>query len=115
LGLPKSTYYRWLRRQVERRLQDKKGGSTIPWNKLMPEEEAIILTRAHASPELSSRQFNDYLRLVGIRHIVASPYHPQTNGKIERYHRTIKAEIKLTPYDMPSELKKAIRALIEYL
>jgi len=46
LGLSKSTYYRWLKRQSEGRLQDKKGGSSIPWNKLKPEEEAKILTRA---------------------------------------------------------------------
>ena len=56
LGMPKSTYYRWLKRQIEGRLQDKKGGSSIPWNKLRPEEEATILTRARASPELSCRQ-----------------------------------------------------------
>ena len=61
-----------------------------------------------------SQQFNQYLRLVGIRHITASPFHPQTNGKIERYHRTVKGEIKQVPYDMPSELKEAIRAFIEY-
>ena len=245
LGLPKSTYYRWLKRQSEGRLQDNKGGSPLPWNKLKPEEESKILTLARASPELSarqlalqfvdcegwyvsestvyrilkreglikpaevvgfkagkeyhrktkrpnelwatdcahlrvvdwgwyylvtvmddysrfilawelksdmaasslidvvqkavdftgmtdvpvedrtallsdngsgylSRQFGEYLRLVGVRHIVASPYHPQTNGKIERYHRTIKGDIKLVPYDMPSELKKAIQAFIEY-
>lgn len=65
-------------------------------------------------PGYLSRQFGEYLRLVGIRHIVASPYHPQTNSKIERYHRTIKGEIKLVPYEMPSELKEAIRAFIEY-
>jgi hypothetical protein len=53
-------------------------------------------------------------RLVGIRHITASPFHPQTNGKIERYHRSIKGEINRVPYDMPSELKEAIRAFIEY-
>jgi len=54
------------------------------------------------------------LRLVGIRHITASPFHPQTNGKIERYHRTLKGEINQVPYDMPSELKEAIKAFIEY-
>jgi len=245
LGLPKSTYYRWLRRQTEGRLQDNKGGSLSPWNKLRPEEESKILIQARASPELSARQlalklvdsegwyvsestvfrifkreglikpaeivgfkaskeyrhktrstnelwatdcahikvigwgwyylvtvmddysrfilawelksdmaanslidvvqkavdftgmtdvpvedrtallsdngagylsrkFGEYLRLVGVRHIVASPYHPQTNGKIERYHRSIKGNISLVPYEMPSELKEAIRAFVEY-
>ena len=245
LGLAKSTYYRWLSRQAEGSLEDKKGGSPTPWNKLSPGEEHRILMLARTSPELSSRQlaltlvdtesvyvsestvyrilrreglirpaeilgfkagkeynrktkrpnelwatdcahlkvldwgwyylvtvmddfsrfilswdlkldmtaaslvdvveealdltgmadvpvedrtvllsdngpgylsrqFNDYLRVVGIRHIVASPYHPQTNGKIERYHRTIKGELSLVPYEMPSALKEAIRAFIEY-
>jgi len=245
LGLPKSTYYRWLRRQTEGRLQDRRGGSALPWNRLRPEEESKILTQARASPELSARQlalklvdfegwyvsestvfrilkreglikpaeiigfkagkeyhrktrrpnelwatgcahlkvidwgwyylvtvmddysrfilawelksdmaagslidvvqqavdltgmsdvpvedrtvllsdngpgylsrhFGEYLRLVGIRHIVASPYHPQTNGKIERYHRTIKGDIKLVPYEMPGELTEAIKAFIDY-
>jgi len=56
LGLPKSTYYRWLKRQSEGRLQDNKGGSLLPWNKLRPEEETKIMTQARASPELSARQ-----------------------------------------------------------
>jgi len=56
LGLPKSTYYRWLRRQAEGRLEDRKGGSPTPWNKLRPKEEERILAQARASPELSSRQ-----------------------------------------------------------
>jgi len=34
----------------------------------------------------------------------------ETNGKIERYHRTIKGEINLVPHDMPGELKEAIEA-----
>ena len=245
LGLPRSTYYRWLKRQREGRLEDRKGGSPIPWNKLRPEEGERILGEARSSPELSarelalrlvdlkamyvsestvyrllkreglikpaeikgfkagkeyhrktkrpnqlwatdcahlkvtnwgwyylitvmddysrfilawdlksnmaaeslidvvqqavdltgmtdvpvedrtvllsdngpgylSRQFNDYLGLVDIKHVVASPYHPQTNGKIERYHRSIKGEINLTPYEMPSKLREAIQGFVEY-
>jgi transposase len=37
LRLPKSTYYRWLKRQTEGRLRDRKGGSPVPWNRLRPE------------------------------------------------------------------------------
>jgi putative transposase len=61
-----------------------------------------------------SRAFGDYLRLVGIRHILASPFHPQTNGKIERYHHTLKGEINQVPRDMPSELEEAIDNFVEY-
>jgi len=65
-------------------------------------------------PGYLSRQFDEYLKLVGIRHIIASPYHPETNGKIERYHRTIKGEINLVPYEMPAELREAINVFIKY-
>jgi putative transposase len=61
-----------------------------------------------------SQQFNEYLRLVGIRHITGSPFHPQTNGKIERYHRSLKEEINKVPYDMPSQLRAAIAGFVEY-
>ena len=54
------------------------------------------------------------MALSPIRHILASPFHPQTNGKIERYHRTIKGELSLIPYEMPGELEEAIRAFIEH-
>jgi transposase InsO family protein len=79
----------------------------------VPVEDRTVLLSDNG-PGYLSRQFNDYLSLVGIRHIVASPYHPQTNGKIERYHRTIKGGLNLVPYGMPSELKEAITAFIEY-
>jgi len=245
LRFPRSTYYRWLKRLSEDKLEDKKGGSPIPWNRIRPEEASKILAEARDSPELScrqlackltdsasiyvsestvyrilkrdglikpaeiigfkaakeyhrktkrpnelwatdcchlkvmgwgwyylvtvmddfsrfilgwelkvdmaggslgevvqqavdftgmtevpledrtvllsdngagyiSQQFNTYLKLVGIGHITASPFHPQTNGKIERYHRSLKAEINQLPYDLPSELRAAIGAFIEY-
>jgi len=61
-----------------------------------------------------SRAFGDYLKLVGIKHILAAPFHPQTNGKIERYHQTLKGEINQIPCEMPMELRKAIEEFIEY-
>ena len=61
-----------------------------------------------------SRAFGDYLRLVGIRHILATPFHPQTNGKLERYHQTIKRDVNQVPYEVPSDLEAAIAAFVSY-
>ena len=61
-----------------------------------------------------SRSFRDYLHLVGIRHILAAPFHPQTNGKLERYHQSIKREVNQLPYEAPSHLDKTITDFVEY-
>jgi putative transposase len=61
-----------------------------------------------------SRAFRDYLSLVGIRHIRAAPYHPQTNGKLERYHQSIKQEVNQVPYEVPSDLEEAIAGFVDY-
>jgi len=61
-----------------------------------------------------SRTFRDYLRLVGISHILAAPYHPQTNGKLERYHQSIKREVNQLPYELPSQLERAIADFVDY-
>ena len=39
-------------------------------------------------PGYVSRALREYLGMVGIRHILAAPFHPQTNGKLERYHQS---------------------------
>ena len=61
-----------------------------------------------------SRAFRDYLNLVGIRHILAAPYHPQTNGKLERYHQSIKHEVNQVPYEVPGDLEVAIAGFVDY-
>ena len=60
-----------------------------------------------------SRAFRDYLHLVGIHHILASPFHPQTNGKLERYHQSIKQEVNQLPYEMPADLAQAIAEFVD--
>ena len=61
-----------------------------------------------------SRAFCDHLGLVGIRHILAARYHPQTNGKLERYHQSIKQEVNQVPYEVPSDLEVAIAGFVDY-
>jgi putative transposase len=61
-----------------------------------------------------SRAFRDYLRLVGIGHILAAPFHPQTNGKVERYQQSLKREVNQLPYDIPSQLERAIANFVDY-
>ena len=51
---------------------------------------------------------------MGIRHILAAPYHSQTNGKLERYHQSIKRDVNQIPYEMPSDLEAAIAAFVTY-
>ena len=61
-----------------------------------------------------SRAFGNYLRLVGIGHILAAPFHPQTNGKVERYQQSLKREVNQLPYEFPSQLKQAIADFVDY-
>ena len=51
---------------------------------------------------------------VGIRHILAAPFHPQTNGKLERYHQTIKGDVNQVPYEAPSDQQEAIAAFVTH-
>ena len=47
-------------------------------------------------------------------HTRGAPYHPQTQGKIERYHRTMKNVVKLEHYYYPWELEAALRSFVAY-
>lgn len=65
-------------------------------------------------PALMSEELNEHLDEVGIYHIYAAPYHPQTNGKIERWHKSLKMEVYVHNYDRLDELKKNVGMFISY-
>ena len=63
----------------------------------------IILQRAHEKfphanpriisdngPQFIAKDFKEFIKISGMTHVKTSPYYPQSNGKLERYHRTIK-------------------------
>lgn len=47
-------------------------------------------------------------------HVRGAPYHPQTQGKIERWHQTLKNRILLENYFLPGDLKANIEAFVTY-
>ena len=43
-------------------------------------------------PQFIAKEFKEFIRVCGMTHVRTSPYYPQSNGKLERYHRTIKGD-----------------------
>jgi putative transposase len=61
-----------------------------------------------------SHELKRYLERHEIRHVRTKTYHPMTQGKIERYHRSMKNLILLDHYYAPSELTERIREWVDY-
>lgn len=61
-----------------------------------------------------SAELRKYLEEQGMAHTRGAPYHPMTQGKIERYHRSMKNVVKLEHYYLPGDLERAIGAFVEY-
>ncbi len=56
----------------------------------------------------------EWLSDKGMRHSRGAPYHPQTQGKIERWHQTLKNRILLENYFLPGDLKHQIEAFVDH-
>ncbi|TMV07534.1 IS3 family transposase [Ruegeria sediminis] len=56
----------------------------------------------------------DYLDDKGMDHVRGAPHHPQTQGKIERWHQTMKNRVLLENYFLPGDLERQIGAFVDY-
>ncbi len=86
----------------------------------------IILQRAHEmfpdatpriisdnGPQFISKDFKEFIRISGMTHVKTSPYYPQSNGKLERYHKTIKSSC--IRVQTPLSLEDARRVVSEFV
>jgi transposase InsO family protein len=90
-------------------------------------EDALKVTglstaRVHHKPRLLSdngpcyisKELREWLQNQDMKHTRGAPYHPMTQGKIERYHRSMKNVVKLENYYFPWELENAIEEWVEH-
>jgi putative transposase len=61
-----------------------------------------------------SGELADWLEDRQMDHVRGAPYHPQTQGKIERWHQTLKNRILLENYYLPGDLSRQIDAFVEH-
>src|SRR4030095_11568704 len=60
-----------------------------------------------------AKYFKECIRICGMTHVRTSPYYPQSNGKIERFHRTLKGDCIRT--ETPLSLEDAQRLVARYV
>ena len=64
-------------------------------------------------PQFIAKDFKEFIRLAGMTHVKTSPYYPQSNGKIERWHKTLKGEcIRIK---VPLSVDDARRLVTDYV
>jgi len=63
-------------------------------------------------PQFIAKDFKEFIRIAGMTHVKTSPYYPQSNGKIERWHKTLKGDcIRIK---VPLSLDDARRLVTEF-
>jgi putative transposase len=67
----------------------------------------------NGAPYISS-DLADWLEDHAMDHVRGAPYHPQTQGKIERWHQTLKNRVLLENYFLPGDLKANIESFVTY-
>jgi len=66
-------------------------------------------------PQFTARDFKSYIRLAGMTHVRTSPYYPQSNGKIERFFKTVKTQV-IRPVcpSSPDEARRVVGKFVEH-
>jgi transposase InsO family protein len=65
-------------------------------------------------PSYIAGELAEYIEARKMSHVRGAPLHPQTQGKIERWHQTLKNRILLENYFLPGDLEVQIEAFVEY-
>ncbi|QDT02374.1 IS2 transposase TnpB [Rubripirellula lacrimiformis] len=78
-----------------------------------PDAKPRIIT--DNGPQFISRDFKEFIRIAGMTHVKTSPYYPQSNGKIERYHRTIKGDcIREKHIETVEDARRIVAEYVKY-
>ncbi len=66
-------------------------------------------------PQFIARDFKEFIRISGMTHVRTSPYYPQSNGKIERWHQSLKSEcIRPGTPLTPEDAKRLIQRYVDH-
>jgi transposase InsO family protein len=66
-------------------------------------------------PQFVAKDFKSFIRLCGMTHVRTSPYHPQSNGKIERWLKSVKSECirRQTPLSL-EDARRVVSGFVDY-
>jgi putative transposase len=66
-------------------------------------------------PQFIAKDFKEFIRVAGMTHVRTAPYYPQSNGKLERWHGTVKSEaIRITPPTSLEEARAVVARFVEH-
>lgn len=66
-------------------------------------------------PQFIAKDFKEFIRVAGMTHVRTAPYYPQSNGKIERWHKTLKEDaIRVTPPTSLDEARSVVARFVAH-
>jgi putative transposase len=78
-----------------------------------PEERPRVIS--DNGPQFVAKDFKEFIRLTGMTHVRTSPYYPQSNGKIERWHKTLKGDaIRPGQPDSLDQARSLVKRFVEH-